>query len=81
MIFNETQLQSQCSLWFKVRKGRISGSVCGKIINRNGNISLPSIIKAITRKSTVTTAANAMGKEQEPRYWLDTCTTNVRMVT
>lgn len=31
-IFNESQLQSQCSLRCEVRKGRTTGSVCGKTI-------------------------------------------------
>ena len=63
-VFQKTQMQSECNLWFEERRGRITGSVCGRIINRNPNIYPKSLLKTITRTSSITTAAMAMGKQQ-----------------
>ena len=66
-IFRKTQAQSQCSLWFEERRGRITGSVCGRIINRNCNIYPKSIIENVLKISRNKTAAMVMGQEQEDR--------------
>ena len=68
-VFQKTQMQSECNLWFEERRGRITGSVCGRIINRNPNIYPKSLLKTITRISSNTTAAMAMGKQQEA-HWI-----------
>ena len=66
-IFRKTQAQSECSLWFEERRGRITGSVCGRIINRNCNIYPKSIIENVLKISRNKTAAMVMGQEQEDR--------------
>jgi len=65
-IFERTQEQSDCDLWYKERRGRITGSVCGRIINRNTNIYPTSLLKTLFNShSDISTAAMVMGKQQE----------------
>ena len=66
-IFLKTQDQSDCSLWFAERRGRITGSVCGRVINRNSNIFPKSLIETVLKTSSIRTAAMVMGSEQEDR--------------
>ena len=64
-VFQHTHLQSDCSIWFEERRGRITGSICGRIINRNCSIYPKSIIDAILKTPRVASAAMLMGREQE----------------
>ena len=64
-IFHETKEQSKSAQWYQARKGRISGSVCGKILNRNETIFPKSILSSILHEKKVETAAMRMGKEKE----------------
>lgn len=65
-LFEKTKTQSDCELWYRARAPRITGSMCGRIINRNKNIFPSSILKSLQTSSSLTTAAALMGKQQEP---------------
>ena len=82
-IFHKTQAQTASDLWFIERRGRITGSICGRILNRNTNIYPASILKTmLSNNSNIQTAAMALGKEQErPILSRYTCSINVNMVT
>lgn len=45
-LFENTMEQSNNELWFKERKTRITGSICGRIIKRNHSIYPLSILKS-----------------------------------
>ena len=64
-VFQKTQMQSECNLWFEERRGRITGSYFGRIINRNPNTDPKSLLKSITRTSSIKKSAIVMGKQQE----------------
>ena len=64
-LFTNTLEQSNSQLWFQERKTRITGSVCGKILNRNVSCYPASIIKSVLEKKSFETACTLMGKDQE----------------
>jgi hypothetical protein len=65
-LFESTIDQSNNELWFKERKTRITGSICGRILKRIPSIYPSSILKSLFQNSTLKTASVVMGKEQEP---------------
>lgn len=65
-LFENTMDQSNSELWFKERKTRITGSICGRILQRNHSIYPSSILKSFFQNSSLKTASVIMGKEQEP---------------
>ena len=64
-IFQTTKDQHRDSKWFNARKGRITGSVCGRILNRSQTIFPKSILSSIICDKNITTAAMQMGKDKE----------------
>ena len=82
-IFSTTNKQSDDEKWFEVRKGRITGSVCGRILNSSH--IFPRSILTFILCSKVTTAAMQMGKEYEKqllvRYKNHTLTLTGKEVT
>ena len=64
-IFQTAKDQHKYSKWFNTRKGRITGSVCGRILNRSKTIFSKSILSSILCDKNITTAAMQMGKDKE----------------
>ena len=63
--FQTTKDQHRDSKWFNARKERITGSVCGRILNRSQTIFPKSILSSIICDKNITTAAMQMGKDKE----------------
>ena len=64
-IFQTPKDQHRDSKWFHTRKGRITGSVCSRILHRSETIFPKSILSSIICGKNITTAAMQMGKDKE----------------
>ena len=63
LIFNETQKQSNCEMWYDFRSGRITVSVSGEVCNSGVEMPPVFLIKKICCRSKFRSVATDWGNE------------------
>ena len=64
-IATETERQALCQVWHVIRKGRITGSTCDRILSFTGRVPATNLLKLLYDPSSFTSAATQYGIDKE----------------
>ena len=65
-IADETTDQANCKTWHNIRKGRITGSVCDRVISFTGRTPATKLVNDLFKPPSFSTAATQFGIQNEP---------------